>query len=78
MQQHSGLQKQVLNLYRRCLRAANKKEDSERSIKFVKEQFRKNSNEIDRKEFQRIEYYIRKGEKQLKVLSNPNVKGIGY
>ncbi|XP_010554614.1 PREDICTED: succinate dehydrogenase assembly factor 1, mitochondrial [Tarenaya hassleriana] len=66
----SGMQKQVLSLYRGFLRAArSKSEEDRREIEtIVSAEFRLNSKQIDRKNFQYIEYLVRRGKKQLDQL----------
>ena len=78
MQNASGLQKQVISLYRRCLRAASAKPVGvrENQIAYVKEEFRRNAKAVKRSEFKTIELLVRNGEKQLKVLGKPNVISI--
>ncbi|KAG6540908.1 hypothetical protein Mapa_017702 [Marchantia paleacea] len=65
----SGIQKQVLSLHRSLLRAARAKapETREHIEQFVKVEFRKNAA-IDKKNYQQIEYLIRRGQKQLEML----------
>ncbi|KAK9205154.1 hypothetical protein WN943_015421 [Citrus x changshan-huyou] len=60
----SGLQKQVLSLYRGFLRAARCKsaEDRRQIESIVSAEFRQNSNQVDRKNFLYIEYLLRRAE----------------
>ncbi|KAL6311201.1 hypothetical protein AAG906_000336 [Vitis piasezkii] len=58
----SGMQKQVLGLYRGFLRAAP--------------EFRRNSKLVDRKNFLYIEYLLRRGKKQLEQLNSPATLGL--
>jgi succinate dehydrogenase assembly factor 1 len=77
VRKHSGLQQQVLSLYRDCLRAAGDKLSEQSRIvarQYVKDQFRRNSA-LSRSDFQRIEFLIRQGKKQLEVLGAPDVDG---
>lgn len=69
----SGIQKQVLSLYRSFLRAARSKptEDRQQIELIVSAEFRRNSKEVDRKNFIYIEYLIRRGKKQLEQLKSP-------
>lgn len=71
-QRLSGLQKQVLNLYRGFLRAARSKspEDRRQIELIVSEEFHRNSKQIDRKDFVYIEYLLRRGKKQLDQLKS--------
>jgi len=75
----SGMQKQVLSLYRSLLRAARSKPDeSRRDIElFVGAEFRKHAK-IDRKEFQSVEFLLRRGHKQLEMLKSPGVSGFSF
>jgi succinate dehydrogenase assembly factor 1 len=63
---HSGIQKEVLKLYKDCLLAAYKKNKT--AVDFVRTQF-KDAKAIDRLDFQRIEYLIRNGKKKLQSYS---------
>ncbi|GAU18960.1 hypothetical protein TSUD_229510 [Trifolium subterraneum] len=74
VQRLSGMQKQVLSLYRGFLRVArSKSEEERRNIEsVVKQEFRRDSKEVDRKNFQYIEYLLRRGNKQLDQLRNPD------
>ncbi|KAK7265546.1 hypothetical protein RJT34_33166 [Clitoria ternatea] len=74
----SGMQKQVLSLYRGFLRAARSKSEPERrNIEgVVSQEFRRNSNQIDRKNFLYIEYLLRRGKKQLEQLNHPGTTGL--
>ncbi|XP_022925400.1 succinate dehydrogenase assembly factor 1, mitochondrial-like [Cucurbita moschata] len=58
----SGLQKQVLSLYRSFLRAARSKsaEDRRQMESVVAAEFRRNAKQIDRKNFIHIEYLLRR------------------
>ncbi|XP_038890134.1 succinate dehydrogenase assembly factor 1, mitochondrial [Benincasa hispida] len=69
----SGLQKQVLSLYRAFLRAARSKsaEDRRQIESIVAAEFRRNAKQIDRKNFIHIEYLLRRGNKQLDQLKSP-------
>lgn len=75
----SGMQKQVLSLYRGFLRAARSKttqEDRKRIETIVSSEFRQKSKEVDRKNFQYIEYLLRLGTKQLDQLKSPDMVSI--
>ncbi|KAK7251764.1 hypothetical protein RIF29_35248 [Crotalaria pallida] len=74
----SGMQKQVLSLYRGFLRAARTKSPEERHKieSIVSEEFHRNSKEVDRKNFLYIEYLLRRGKKQLDQLRNPGTTGL--
>ncbi|GMY22569.1 succinate dehydrogenase assembly factor 1, mitochondrial-like [Fagus crenata] len=70
----SGMQKQVLSLYRGFLRAARSKSSEDRCKveSFVSAEFRRNSKQVDRKNFVYIEYLLRLGKKQLDQLKSPD------
>ncbi|WCJ21959.1 Succinate dehydrogenase assembly factor 1 mitochondrial [Euphorbia peplus] len=74
----SGMQKQVLGLYRSFLRAARMKpaEDRRQIESVVSEEFRRNSKEVDRKNFIYIEYLLRRGFKQLDLLKSSATVGL--
>ncbi|CAL5211773.1 unnamed protein product [Lathyrus oleraceus] len=77
-QKLSGMQKQVLSLYRGFLRAARSK-SVEKCCKIesvVCLEFCRNSKEVDRKNFQYIEYLLRRGHKQLDQLRNSGTTGL--
>ncbi|CAA0837686.1 LYR family of Fe/S cluster biogenesis protein [Striga hermonthica] len=74
----SGMQKQVLALYRGFLRAARAKSPEERTKieSIVSAEFRHNSTQVDRKNFLYIEYLVRRGKKQLDQLKSPDTVGL--
>ncbi|RKF59648.1 Succinate dehydrogenase assembly factor 1, mitochondrial [Erysiphe neolycopersici] len=75
---YSGLQKEVLSLYRECLRVCRKKKPSATRSHF--EQFTRSEFEkhlyLNKKEFVAIEYLLRKGRRQLVLYSTPGVSDI--
>ncbi|KAG7398024.1 hypothetical protein PHYBOEH_011856 [Phytophthora boehmeriae] len=66
MKPHSGLQRQVLTLYKKALQAAKRKDSD--TLVYVRERFREDAATVDRKDFVVIEYMLRKGERDLKML----------
>ncbi|BBH08732.1 LYR family of Fe/S cluster biogenesis protein [Prunus dulcis] len=74
----SGMQKQVLSLYRGFLRAARAKsaEDRQQIESLVSSEFRRNAKEVDRKNFLYIEYLLRRAKKQLDQLRSSDVVGL--
>ena len=74
---HSGIQKQVLKLYRDILVAAKEKSPEGRQsiINEARRRFKANML-ISRKEFGRIEHLIRMGEKQLATVRTKGFDGI--
>ena len=73
----SGLQKDVLKLYRHCLRAARKKpEHARENFRAVaKREFRK-YDDLDRKDFAAVELLLRMGWRKLEVYSSGSVRDI--
>ncbi|GJN72973.1 hypothetical protein PLIIFM63780_007039 [Purpureocillium lilacinum] len=73
----SGLQKEVLALYRQCLRESRKKPQSTRVHfeNFARAEFAKNLS-IDKRDFAAIEFLLRKGRRQLDVYSSPGIKDV--
>ncbi|XP_073002942.1 succinate dehydrogenase assembly factor 1, mitochondrial [Typha latifolia] len=74
----SGMQRQVLGLYRGFLRAARQKapEERRRVESVVSTEFRQNAKNVDRKNFLYIEYLLRRGQRQLEQLKNPGTTGL--
>jgi len=70
----SRLQKEVLALYRQCLRAAHGKPGIEANVRI---QFRRNAV-IPRQETMRIEYLLRQGYRKLQMIQNPHISGMGH
>jgi len=70
---HSKLQKQVLSLYKECLRCAENKPGFTQS---VRSEFRRNAS-LPRTDTLRIEYMMRNGFRKLDMMKDPNVTGMG-
>ncbi|KAK9144866.1 hypothetical protein Sjap_004769 [Stephania japonica] len=68
----TGLQKQVLGLYRGFMRAARGKapEERRRMEAIVSAEFRRNAAAVERKNFMYIEYLLRRGARQLDQLKS--------
>ncbi|KAK3500568.1 hypothetical protein B0T13DRAFT_535423 [Neurospora crassa] len=66
----SGLQKEVLGLYRKCLRECRKKPEATRAHfrAFARTEFEKNIK-VDKRDFSAIEFLLRKGSRQLEIPS---------
>ena len=62
----SQIQKQVLSLYKECLRAAEAKNPGFKSV--VQAQFKKNATNIQRSDTMRIEYLVRQGRRRLEMM----------
>lgn len=88
----SGLQKEVLQLYRQILREAASKDrklaeqpqqtinellTTSSSTSYARSEFRKQAATVRRSDFKTIEYKIRKGRKQLQLLKMPGVNVVG-
>jgi len=73
---HSGLQKQVLALYRAALRVARSKPETRGQMEaMARQEFRKHQH-LGRADVSRIEYLIRRGRKQLNTIMDPNVSAV--
>eukprot|EP00515_Schizochytrium_aggregatum_P000435 CAMPEP_0202038906 /NCGR_PEP_ID=MMETSP0962-20130828/13122_1 /ASSEMBLY_ACC=CAM_ASM_000488 /TAXON_ID=4773 /ORGANISM="Schizochytrium aggregatum, Strain ATCC28209" /LENGTH=94 /DNA_ID=CAMNT_0048603095 /DNA_START=45 /DNA_END=327 /DNA_ORIENTATION=- len=70
---HSGLQRQVLALYREALRKARRKDPD--SVETVRAAFRR-SQDVPKKDFRTIEFLLRQGERRVKMLDDPDVRGV--
>ncbi|KAF9979066.1 hypothetical protein BGZ73_006303 [Actinomortierella ambigua] len=73
----SGLQQEVITLYRNCFRAARLKPQENRANfqKFIRMQFRKHSD-VKAKDFATIEYLLRMGKRQLQAYSSPSIQNV--
>jgi len=73
----SGLQKQVLSLYRQILRAVKQKPEETRAQMrdVAREEFRKHQG-LPRSDVVRIEYLVRRGKKQLDRALDANVSSV--
>lgn len=75
----SGVQHQVLQLYRSVLRAARSKDDATRSSVQAFARFElERSRGISKTNVQQIEHLLRKGEKQLAQLKDPHFAGFTW
>ncbi|KAF4466629.1 Found in Mitochondrial Proteome [Fusarium albosuccineum] len=75
----SGLQKEVLALYRNCLRESRKKPQATRPHfeSFARNEFSRNMS-IDKRDFAAIEFLLRKGRRQLEVYASPGIKDVRF
>eukprot|EP01039_Chlorochromonas_danica_P004032 gene4030-4410_t len=72
----SGLQYDVLALYRSLLRAAVKKSSMNSPFYlFVRSEFREKAATVSRLDFVRVEHMIRQGKKQLHLIQMPGFSG---
>ncbi|KAI0034643.1 hypothetical protein K488DRAFT_77140 [Vararia minispora EC-137] len=72
----SGLQKEVLALYRRALRMVRTKppETRDKFRLFARYQFKTQATAISPRNLNAVEHLIRKGRRQLETYENPAVK----
>ncbi|KFH44492.1 Succinate dehydrogenase assembly factor-like protein [Hapsidospora chrysogenum ATCC 11550] len=75
MRRLSGLQKEVLALYRQCLRETRKKPQGFPDLDVGRTEFARNMN-VDKRDFSAIEYLLRKGRRQLDMYSAPGIKDV--
>ncbi|PNH04797.1 Succinate dehydrogenase assembly factor 1, mitochondrial [Tetrabaena socialis] len=73
----TGLQLQALSLYRACLRAARTKPPESRPglLQFARAEFDRNRG-INRLDFMRVEFLLRKGQKLLATLAAREAQGV--
>ncbi|KAK7206715.1 hypothetical protein BZA70DRAFT_274926 [Myxozyma melibiosi] len=74
----TGLQRDVLSMYRSCLRAIRVKpaESRHNFLQFTRLQFRQHLT-VPKSDFTTIEYLLRRGRNQLETYSNPGVRNVG-
>ncbi|KAI9030072.1 hypothetical protein CLU79DRAFT_733938 [Phycomyces nitens] len=72
----SGLQQEVINLYRQCFRATLQKPKENRAHfqAFIRNEFR--HHQIRKSDFATIEYMLRRGKRQLETYSSPSIRDI--
>ncbi|KAF1953898.1 hypothetical protein CC80DRAFT_494152 [Byssothecium circinans] len=73
----SGLQRDVLRLYRECLRGVRGKPADTRANfrELTRSEFRKHAT-INKKDFGTIEYLLRRGRRQLETYSEPGITNV--
>ncbi|KAI5779460.1 complex 1 protein-domain-containing protein [Geopyxis carbonaria] len=73
----TGIQRDVISLYRACLRTIRLKPlEAQYNFRiFVREEFRKNSH-VAKRDFMAIEHLLRVGNKKLEAYSQPSVKNL--
>lgn len=74
MLRHSKLQKNILAIYKQFLRSS---QDKPGTKEYVRMEFRKNATSIARTDVLRVEYLLRRAEKQLKLVQNDSVQDMG-
>ncbi|KAJ5739713.1 Complex 1 LYR protein [Penicillium manginii] len=70
----SGLQREVLSLYRSCLREIRNKPAVGVVLRFSAE-FQKHLS-VNKKDFSTVEYLLRKGHRQLEMYASPGIRNI--
>ncbi|KAF8134792.1 hypothetical protein K438DRAFT_795775 [Mycena galopus ATCC 62051] len=72
----SGLQKEVLNLYRRALRIPRTKPAKTREnwSLLIRYNFRRNAERASPRDVSTIEYLLRNGRRQIESYENPSVR----
>lgn len=75
---HSGLQNEVLSLYRRLLRIPRTKPIENRMAfrKYIVKGFHEQSDKVSKKDIATVEYLLRRGKSHAKMLEDPNVDRI--
>ena len=75
----SGLQKEVVHLYRQCIRTAHKKpiENRPHFITYIRREFDKYRS-LSRKDFSTIEHLLRVGNRRLEMYAAPELKDIHW
>ena len=63
MARRSGLQGDILALYRKAMREAKKKDDGLASLRFAQARFRSDAEVVKRSDFKKIEFLLRQGHK---------------
>ena len=64
---HSEIQKIVLRLYRDFMKLSS---NNKQMREYIRREFRKQADTVARKDFMQIEYLLRRGSNQLKILKN--------
>ncbi|KND04054.1 uncharacterized protein SPPG_01499 [Spizellomyces punctatus DAOM BR117] len=74
----TGLQRDVLDLYRSLLRVVRTKPESSRDhfYKYIRSQFRQDASSVSQRDISTIEFMLRKGRRQLEVLKSDSVVDI--
>ena len=74
----SGLQREVLALYRSVIRVAREKEAAGHAgfMESARTAFRQQAESTSARNFRKIEYMVRRGHKQLKLLGDPQVTSV--
>ncbi|KAK2005067.1 hypothetical protein LX36DRAFT_649017 [Colletotrichum falcatum] len=73
----SGLQREVLSLYRQCIREIRKKPENAQPHfqTFARAEFDMYIT-VDKRDFSVVEHLLRKGRRQLEMYSSPSIKDV--
>ncbi|KAF2112407.1 complex 1 protein-domain-containing protein [Lophiotrema nucula] len=73
----TGLQRDVIALYRQCLKAVREKpaDTRENFRAFARSEFHKNQG-VNKKDFGTIEYLLRQGRRKLETYQDPGIRNI--
>ncbi|KAJ5961070.1 Complex 1 LYR protein [Penicillium vulpinum] len=71
----SGLQRDVLSLYRKCLREIRNKPEVGYIKPHLTAEFQKHLS-VNKKDFSTVEYLLRKGNRQLELYATPGIRNI--
>ena len=72
----SGLQKEILKLYKEFLKTANTKKNKEELKEIIRTRFKENAKKYSVHNITAIEWQVRYAKSQLEMLKNSNVSGI--
>ncbi|KAL9655924.1 hypothetical protein ABK040_007545 [Willaertia magna] len=73
----SGIQRDVLSLYRQFLRTAKRKENPEMLKKYIRHEFN-TYKDIPKNETNRIEWFLRNGYNKLEMLQNETCTSVTF
>lgn len=74
----SGLQLDVIKLYRNLLRCAKNKSNKFELRKLIRENFREKAQGIEKHDFHKIEHFLRYGYKQIKLINMPGFSSANF
>lgn len=72
----SGIQKEILILYKNFLKTANTKQNKEELKEIIRTRFKENAKKYSVHNITAIEWQIRYAKSQLQMLKNANVSGV--
>ncbi|KAL1950258.1 hypothetical protein VTO73DRAFT_5382 [Trametes versicolor] len=76
MSRRSGLQREVLSLYRRALRMTHTKPEASQHkfLLFVRYSFKTQATAVGSRDISAIEHLLRRGKRQIEMYEDPNVR----